>query len=61
MMMRAAIFLASTLSAIAGPLVEQSGQKNIVQLASSQHDLSTLVAALSAGGLTEALSGTGPR
>jgi len=39
--------------------IEAQG-KNIVELAQSQSDLSTLVAALSAGGLTGTLSGKGP-
>lgn len=40
-------------------IIEVQG-KNIVELAQSQPDLSTLVAALSAGGLTGTLSGKGP-
>jgi transforming growth factor-beta-induced protein len=59
-MMRAVLCLASILSATADSLVERTGQTNIVELAKSQPDLSTLVSALIAGGLTDTLSGTGP-
>lgn len=59
-MMRVVLCLASILSATADSLVERTGQTNIVELAKSQPDLSTLVSALIAGGLTDTLSGTGP-
>jgi hypothetical protein len=53
-------FLATTGSASANTTPVTASGKNIVQLAQSVPDLSTLVTALVAGGLTGALSGTGP-
>jgi len=54
--MKSVVAVSFVLSALSGALASQ----NIVQLAQGNPDLSTLVTALTAGGLTGTLSGTGP-
>jgi len=57
--MKSVVFVSFLFAAVSGAWASTKTQ-NIVQLAQATPDLSTLVAALTAGGLTDCLSGEGP-
>ena len=53
-------FIATFAIAAGFALQANAGEKNIVEIAAGNDDFSTLVAAVTAGGLAETLSGEGP-